>query len=192
MTHGSHKDGTRITKGSGTRVDSLIFNNLLEITTKASYYMKLISILIVIAFLAGGCAAHKVDDAKKSLEKTTAAIRDAFGRGDVPAIVALHHPDVIKYFGGDNVVKGRAALEKGLSEMFRTSTMEFIENRVESTQFNGETAIETSIFVIKVTPKNGGQPTVGSGRAMVVYVRYKDSPTGWASIREMAQAAPEK
>ncbi|NII27987.1 DUF4440 domain-containing protein [Pseudoflavitalea sp. X16] len=152
--------------------------------------MKMISYLMIIAFLAGGCAAHKVDDDKKSLEKTTAAIRDAFGRGDVPAIVALHHPDVIKYFGGDNVVKGRVALEKGLTDMFRTSTMEFIENRVESTLFNGETAIETSIFAINIIPKNGGKPTVGRGRSMVVYVRYKDSPTGWVSIREMAQAAP--
>lgn len=154
--------------------------------------MKMISYLMVIAFLAGGCAAHKADDDKKSLEKTTAGIRDAFGRGDVPAIVALHHPDVIKYFGGDNVVKGRAALEKGLTEMFRTSTMEFIENRIESTLFNGETAIETSIFAINITPKNGGKPTVARGRAMVIYVRYKDSPTGWVSIREMAQAAPDK
>ncbi len=35
-------------------------------------------------------------------------------------------------------------------------------------------------------------PTISRGRAMVVYVRYKDSPTGWASIREMAQAAPDE
>jgi len=26
---------------------------------------------------------------------------------------------------------------------------------------------------------------------MTVFVRYKDSPYGWVSIREMAQAAPE-
>jgi hypothetical protein len=26
---------------------------------------------------------------------------------------------------------------------------------------------------------------------MVTYIKYKDSPTGWASIREMAQAAPD-
>jgi len=35
-------------------------------------------------------------------------------------------------------------------------------------------------------------PTISRGRAMVVYVRYKDSPTGWASIREMAQTAPDE
>ncbi len=131
-------------------------------------------------------------DDRKSLERTTQAIRDAFARGDVPAIVALHHPAVVKYFGGDNVVNGRAALEKGLIEMFRTSKMEFLENRVESTFFNGKTAVETSIFIIKVTSKNGDKTTLGRGRAMVVYVRDKDSPTGWVSIREMAQAAPDE
>ena len=68
--------------------------------------------------------------------------------------------------------------------------MEFVGNKIESTVFNGSTAIETSIFTFKVTPKNGGTPTISSGRSMVVYVKYKDSPTGWASIREMAQAAP--
>ena len=73
--------------------------------------------------------------------------------GDVPAIVALHHPDVVKYFGGNNVVIGRAALEKGLTEMFRTSTLEFIDNKLESLIFVGETAIETSIFTIRARQK---------------------------------------
>jgi ketosteroid isomerase-like protein len=157
--------------------------------------MRMLRNLIVVAFMAGGCAAGSsapaVDD-RASLEKTTAAIRDAFARGDVSAVVALHHPNVMKWFGGNNVVNGRAALEKGLIETFRSAKLEFIENRIESIVFNGETAVETSIFTIKGIPKNGGEPTLSRGRAMVVYVRYKDSPTGWASLREMAQAAPSE
>jgi hypothetical protein len=43
---------------------------------------------------------------------------------------------------------------------------------------------------IKAIPKAGGPPVISRGRAMVVYVRSADSPTGWASLREMAQAAP--
>jgi ketosteroid isomerase-like protein len=125
-----------------------------------------------------------------ALARTTQAIRDAFARGDVDAIVALHHPDVIKYFGGKNVVTGRAELRKGLIATFKNVRMEFAGNKVESTVFNGSTAIETSIFTFRVIPKNGGESTLSRGRSMVVYVRYKDSPTGWASIREMAQAAP--
>lgn len=148
----------------------------------------LVSIGLAISFNA--CAQDVPVDYQKSFEQTKTAIRDAFASGDVPAIVALHHPNVVKYFGGSNVVTGRAALAKGLSETFRTSKLEFVENSVESTVFNGETVIESSIFTIKVTPKNGGKPTYSRGRSMVVYVRYKDSPYGWVSLREMAQEAP--
>ena len=129
---------------------------------------------------------------RASLLRTTAAIRSAFARGDVEAIAALHDPTVVKYFGGSNVVLGRENLIKGLVDTFKNAKMEFIENRVESTLFHGDTAVETSILAIKVTFKDGRPPTVSRGRAMVVYVRSASSPTGWVSIREMAQAAPEE
>lgn len=129
---------------------------------------------------------------RESLQKTTKAIRDAFARGDVEAVLALHHPDVIKYFGGNNVVKGRETMRAGLVQLFQNQKIEFSENTVESTLFNGETAVETSIFEFKSTPKNGGPASFARGRSMVTYIKYKDSPTGWASIREMAQSAPDK
>src|SRR5215469_2307806 len=97
---------------------------------------------------------------KKALDRTTAAIRDAFGREDIPAILALHHPAIIKYFGGKNVVIGRDELAKGLTETFRATKFEFIDNQVESTVFNGPTAIETSIFTIKTTSKTDGKITI--------------------------------
>jgi len=125
---------------------------------------------------------------RQSLERTTQAIRDAFGRGDVAAIVALHRPDVVKYFGGANVVTGREELRRGLLKTFRNTKMEFVEHRLESLVFLGDTAVETSIATIKTTPKAGGRPTVSRLRAMVVYVKSKEA--GWQSIREMAQAAP--
>ncbi len=135
--------------------------------------------------ISGGSRADRL-----SLERTTQAIRDGFARGDVAAVVALHHPEVVKYFGGANVVNGRQELQRGLVKTFRNVKMEFVEHRLESMVFLGDTAVETSIFTIKTTPKTGGSPTLGHGRAMVVYVKSKESPTGWQSIREMAQAAP--
>jgi len=157
--------------------------------------MKNLVKIIAICFLAINftiAKADKITDEKKSLDKATAAIRDAFARGDVAAIVALHSPDIVKYFGGNNVVTGRAALAKGLTQMFKSQKMEFVENKVESTLFIGNTAVQTVIFAFKITPKNGGKPTIGRGRSMVVYERSSQSPTGWLSVREMAQAAPDK
>ena len=129
---------------------------------------------------------------RASLLKTTAALRDAFARGDVEAAAALHDPAIVKYFGGSNVVLGKENLIKGLGETFKNAKLEFIENKVESTLFHGDTAVETSIFTMRVTFKDGRPPTVSRGRAMVVYVKSASSPTGWLSIREMAQAAPEE
>ena len=102
----------------------------------------------------------------------------------------LHSANVIKYFGGNNVITGRDAVEKGARDWFQNSKVEFIENTVESTVFVGKTAIQTAIFSIKTTPKNGGKPTVGRGRSMVVYIQDKNSPTGWLTLREIVQEAP--
>jgi ketosteroid isomerase-like protein len=135
--------------------------------------------------ISGGSLADR-----QSLERTARAIRDGFARGDVAAIVALHRPDVMKYFGGANVVNGRQELKRGLVKTFRNIKMEFVEHHLESMVFLGDTAVETSIFTIKTTSKTGGSTTLARGRAMVVYVKSKESPTGWQSVREMAQAAP--
>lgn len=157
--------------------------------------MKTILQFFWIALFAVHVNAQKLNgsvEERKSLDKATAAIRDAFAKGDAALVTSLHSPDIIKYFGGNNVVIGRNALEKGLTEWFQKSKIEFIENTVESTIFNGETAIQTVIFAIKTTPKGRGKPQISRGRSMVVYIRDKSSPTGWLSLREMAQEAPGK
>src|SRR3954468_22304351 len=105
--------------------------------------MKIYFYFLVSALSFVRCIAAVSED-RDALLKTTAAIRDGFGRGDVAAIAALHHPEVVKYFGGSNIVIGRAALVKGLAEVFKTARMEFIDNEVESTIFCGDTVIETS------------------------------------------------
>jgi ketosteroid isomerase-like protein len=159
------------------------------------YGMKILLQLFCIVLLTARVSAQNLngsEDDRKSLEKATLAIREAFAKGDATLVAKLHHPDVVKYFGGNNVVTGNAAVEKGAADWFKNSKVEFIENTVESTIFNGETAIQTAIFSIKTTPKAGGDPVISRGRSMVVYVRDKSSPTGWLSVREMVQAAPDK
>ncbi|SEO31246.1 Ketosteroid isomerase homolog [Mucilaginibacter gossypiicola] len=156
--------------------------------------MKTSHCLILFFLIFCGCCSRQNNNLaadKIALEKTKVAFAAAFARGDVKALVALHHPDIVKYFGGNNVVTGRAELAKGLTAMFRSAKIELIQNQVESTTFNGNTIVETCIFAFRSTPINGGKPSIGRGRAMTVFVRYKNSPYGWVSIREMAQAAPE-
>jgi len=88
-----------------------------------------------------------------------------------------------------NVQIGRDAVAAGLKDTLRQFQPELMENNVESLFVEGDTPIEQSLFAIRLAPRNGCQPSVFRGRTMVVCVRYKNSPTGWASIRELIQPA---
>jgi ketosteroid isomerase-like protein len=126
---------------------------------------------------------------RESLEKTGDAIRGAFARGDIDTIMAYHHPEVIKALQYNKYLVGRDAVKADLSNTLRDFHLEFKEHKVENTFFQGDTAEEESVFTIEGTPKNGGAPFLFKGRALVIYVRYRESPTGWASIREIIQPA---
>jgi ketosteroid isomerase-like protein len=144
--------------------------------------------LIASIFLASPSRADSASD-RSAVEATGAAIRAAFAAGNAAEIMRYHHPDVRKALSFQNVEIGRDAVAAGLRDTLRQVHLEFVENNVESLLIEGDTAIEQTVFAIKVTPLAGGQPSVFRGRTMVVYVRYKDSPTGWASIRELIQPA---
>jgi len=157
--------------------------------------MKTIFQLLTILFISTSAYTQDVTDSialRQSLDKATAAIRNAFENGDAVLVAQLHSPNVIKYFGGNNVIIGREAVEKVAREWFENSKVEFIENTVENTDFVGKIAIQTVIFSIKTTPKNGGKSSVARGRSMVIYIQDKNSPTGWLTLREIAQEAPPK
>jgi ketosteroid isomerase-like protein len=126
---------------------------------------------------------------RAAVEATGAAIRTAFAIGNVAEIMRYHHPDVRKALSFTNVEVGGDAVAAGLQDSLRQFHVEFVENTVESLLIEGDTAIEQTVFAIKATPLKGGQPSIFRGRTMVVYVRYKNSPTGWVSIRELIQPA---
>jgi ketosteroid isomerase-like protein len=146
-----------------------------------------------VALLASLCLAppSRADSAsdRAAVEATGAAIRAAFAAGNVAEIMRYHHPDVRKALSFKNVEVGGNAVAAGLQDSLRQFHVEFVENNVENLLIAGDTAIEQTVFAIKATPLAGGQPSIFRGRTMVVYVRYKDSPTGWASIRELIQPA---
>jgi ketosteroid isomerase-like protein len=151
----------------------------------------LVGVLLAVSCPAGFAADpyYGSDRDRAALEQTSVAIRDAFARGDLEAIMACHRPDVIKALSYDKHLVGRDAVKADLAGTLARFHLEFIEHQVESMFFQGDTAVEQSTFTIRGTPRDGGQPFLFKGRAQVVYVRYKQSPTGWASIREIVQPA---
>ena len=153
-------------------------------------FILLVVLLALTVFPLGGSAADRYAGTasdRASLAKTGQAIRDAFARGDIDAILAYHHPDVIKALGYHHYLVGREAVKADLLASLGRNHLEFKESHDESVLFQGRTAVEESVFAIQVTPKDGGKPFLFKGRSMVVYVRYSKSPTGWASIREIIQ-----
>jgi ketosteroid isomerase-like protein len=152
-------------------------------------FAALVCAAVSVAALAPLAFAQKsgTDADRAALTRTGDAIRAGFAAGDVDAIMKYHHPDVEKWLGGALHTVGRDALRTHLVETFKSVGITFADNRVESTLFVGDTAVEVSDFTIHVTPKNGGAPSDVKGRAMVVYVRSPQSPTGWLSIRELIQ-----
>ncbi|WP_222982488.1 nuclear transport factor 2 family protein [Flagellimonas meishanensis] len=131
----------------------------------------------------------------KSIEseilKNGEIIRKAFADGNIEKIKSLHHPDVIKALGYNDLKIGRDEVIRGLKETLENFNLEFIKNDVESIFVNENIAIEQTKFSIRGIPKNGGEPFIFSGRTMVTYIRYDKSPTGWATIREIIQPATE-
>jgi len=114
-------------------------------------------------------------------------IRSAFSEENLEKIKMLHHPDVIKALGYEDLKVGRAQVIEALQQTLNNYKLEFVKNEIENILIQKDLAIEQTKFSIKGTPKQGGKPFIFSGRTMVTYVRYADSPTGWATIREIIQ-----
>ena len=148
-----------------------------------------VALLTLLCFASYADAGPDADQA--ALQRTSEAIRAAFAKGDVAEAMAYHHPDVAKTLAYHKYLKGRDAVAADLRGTLQQFKLEFVENQVESLLIEENAAVEQTLFTIKGTPKTGGQPFLFKGRSMVVYVRYKESPTGWASIREMIQPASE-
>jgi len=155
-----------------------------------------IVLIAVVALLAGWAGKGVAQDSLQgtehdriALQKTGDAIRAAFAAGDVDVVMLYHHHDVEKWLSPTEHVVGREALRVGMAKTFQAARVEFVSNQVESLLITGDSAVEVSDFVIRGTPKSGGAASLLKGRAMVVYVRSTESPTGWASIREIIQPA---
>ena len=146
-------------------------------------------VLLAFAAYAVSASAASSGSDREALEQTGTAIRAAFAAGDVATVMKYHHPDISKALSYNKVLVGRDAVAADLRSTLLQYRLEFVENHVESLLIENDTAVEATLFTIKGTPIAGGNPFFFKGRTMVVYVRYNESPTGWASIREIIQPA---
>jgi ketosteroid isomerase-like protein len=153
--------------------------------------MRIFVSLLVPIFLTLGCSISKnftgSETDQKALAQTSVNIRQAFSNEDIATILAYHHPEIKKALGYKNIFSGHIEMEKDLKNTFSYAKLTWLENNVESLIFQDKTAIEMTTFTIEGKPKDGSKPFIFKGRAMIVYVKSKKSPTGWVSIREIVQ-----
>ncbi|CAN5494050.1 hypothetical protein BH09BAC4_BH09BAC4_08750 [soil metagenome] len=128
---------------------------------------------------------------RKAIEQTSIGIRGAFAAENIPAILAYHHPEVVKALAYNKFINGQKELEADLKNTLQYVRLVWKENKLESLLFDGNSAVEMTAFTIEGTPKDGSKPFTFKGRAMIVYVRSDKSPSGWVSIREVVQPATE-
>jgi ketosteroid isomerase-like protein len=155
--------------------------------------VRLLPLLLTTAFCFGcqSFRVHKEDRDRAAVASASEAIRVAYTRGDVTGVLAYQHPDLVVVTSSGKVISGRDALKEGLVSVFQNTSLQWRGSHVENLWIRGDTAVEQTTFAIDVRPKTHGYPFVLKGRTQVVYVRYKDSPTGWACIRELMQSAPQ-
>lgn len=154
--------------------------------------MKLAGLILVLFFGAVGFAAEPSENADhRDMEKTMAGITAGFSSGDLDAIASYHHPDVEKALSFTKCLKGREAVISDLRGTLQAYSLQFTEHEVESLEFFGDTCVEVTRFAVRGEPKGDAPAFTFRGRAMVVYVRYAGSPSGWASIREVIQPATD-
>lgn len=126
---------------------------------------------------------------RQAIVQTGAYIREGFAKGDTAMVKAYHHPQVVKAIFYDKTLNGRDAFIQDLAGTLKNNTLVFQNNQIKSILIKGDIAIEQTLFEIKGTPKSGGESWVFKGRTILIYVRYPQSPTGWAIIQEVIQAA---
>ncbi len=149
------------------------------------------NVVAVFIFILIGLTVHSQELSKSEILNHGYIIRKAFSEGDVEKIKSLHHPDVIKALGYNDIKTGREEVINGLIGTLENYNLEFIKNEVENILIEGNIAIEQTKFSIKGTSKEGGDSFLFNGRTMVTYVKYDKSPTGWATIREIIQPETE-
>ena len=75
--------------------------------------------LIALSFLTAAFVDDKID--KAAIEKTSAAVRAAFARGEILAILSYHHPDVTKALAYNRYLVGPARWRQTSVPLSRTT-----------------------------------------------------------------------
>ncbi|MEM8987819.1 MAG: DUF4440 domain-containing protein [Pseudomonadota bacterium] len=152
--------------------------------------MKSLLVALTVSLLAAGAAIAGEAEDRAAVERTIEAVLAAFADSDVDRLVAHFHPGVVQIPSYDKILVNRQAAEDNYRAAFARAKFDFVENDIENLEVLDDTAVYHARYRLKISPLNGAEPSYRSGRYMIVMVRHADSPTGWATYRELVQSEP--
>jgi uncharacterized protein (TIGR02246 family) len=132
---------------------------------------------------APAVVAHRPDAA---IDALYAAWSEAFGRGDIEAVLALLTPDYALWVP-DRAPIGRVALRPLLEAAFATYQIESSFERVECFR-SDPLAIDCGWDIQRLHPHQGGEARTVRQRVFVVLRQARDGR--WQFARGMAQPGP--
>jgi|GEM_PF-1033224 len=112
-------------------------------------------------------------DAKGQIEAAVWAYEDAYQAGDVDRLMTLYADDVVSLPPGFPKTEGKADLEAGFQEFFDTFTLDR-DFELVSVEVSGDKATRLGEWTQTLTPKDGGEPIVETGRCILGYEKVGD------------------
>lgn len=157
-------------------------------------YLKIVRMMVLFVLSGAFGQEHPTDEetVRQQIERTGAAVRQAFKQGDLETIKLYHHPEVTKALSYTNLQRNREEVLDGLRETMANFELEFLDGKAtEKFIHHGDLVIKQMRFALRLIPKNGDEPFVFKGRTLLVLQRYDESPTGWVTLHEIVQPFQE-
>jgi len=124
-----------------------------------------------------------------AIEETRQRVFTAYNAGDLETMMAYFHPDVVQIPRYDLILEGKEAVRANYAGALSQFVIH-ISDTLENLYIDGDIAGTHGRYTVTLTPKGGGSEVSRSGRYMVIMKRWKESPTGWSTFRELVQPEP--
>jgi uncharacterized protein (TIGR02246 family) len=129
---------------------------------------------------------------RHTIDSLDAQFGAAFSKGDMATVANIYAQDAITLPPNMKADRGRAAIQKSLTDMTGQMTVESLKLSSEDVIVTGDYAIETGKYEMTGTPK-GGKSMHDEGKYLVVWKKQPDGSLkilrdAWNSDKEQPMA----
>ncbi|HJU74575.1 MAG TPA: SgcJ/EcaC family oxidoreductase [Gemmatimonadaceae bacterium] len=129
-------------------------------------------------------AAATADPAavRQAIEAANAKAADALNKGDVETWLTNYTPDAVVLPPNQPAWRGQESMRSGAQAMLSAVKISNAVVQVEDVAVSGDLAVETGVFTMTLTPKQG-KAVNDKGKYVTVWQRQPDG--SWKAIRDI-------